>query len=151
MKQLDEAPIVIEGTQVNASESSVIEFMYCDFGPKMSEECWSSMKVAWLEINGGDESSINAVFILVPLEETDRYDGIRANIFSDNEARKVGWASWNENYAVELKMVRMVMVSNSGHFMVSCTRNTGTKLLRCKKTIHTFVHSVYGLGVRLKR
>ena len=109
MKQLDEAPIVIEAAQVNASESSVIEFMYCDFGPKMSEECWSSMKVAWLEINGGDESSINAVFILVPLEETDRYDGIRANIFSDNEAREVGWASWNENYAVELIMVRMVM------------------------------------------
>jgi len=45
----------------------------------------------------------------VPLEETDRYDGIRANIFSDNEAREVGWASWNENYAVELIMVLMVM------------------------------------------
>ena len=92
MKQLDEAPIAIEATQVNASESSVIEFMYCDFEPKMSEESWSSMKVAWLEINGGDESPINAVFTLVPLEETDRYDGIWATIFSDNEVREAGWA-----------------------------------------------------------
>ena len=104
-----EAPIVVEATQVKVPESAVIEFMYCDFGPEMSEESWSSMKAAWLEINGGDESPINAVFTLVPLEETDRYDGIRANIFSDNEAREVGWASWNENYAVELIMVRMVM------------------------------------------
>lgn len=92
MKQLDEAPIAIEATQVNASESSVIEFMYCDFEPKMSEESWSSMKVAWLEINGGDESPINAVFTLVPLEETDRYDGVWATIFSDNEVREAGWA-----------------------------------------------------------
>jgi len=92
LKQLDEAPIAIEATQVNASESSVIEFMYCDFEPKMSEESWSSMKVAWLEINGGDESPINAVFTLVPLEETDRYDGVWATIFSDNEVREAGWA-----------------------------------------------------------
>ena len=92
MKQLDEAPIAIEATQVNASESSVIEFMYCDFEPKMSEESWSSMKVAWLEINGGDESPINAVFTLVSLEETDRYDGVWATIFSDNEVREAGWA-----------------------------------------------------------
>ena len=66
--------------------------MYCDFGPDMSEESWSSMKVAWLEINGGDESPINAVFTLVPLEETDRYDGVWATIFSDNEVREAGWA-----------------------------------------------------------
>ena len=66
--------------------------MYCDFGPDMSEESWSSMKVAWLEINGGDESPINAVFTLVPLEETDRYDGIWATIFSDNEVREAGRA-----------------------------------------------------------
>jgi len=95
-----EAPIVVEATQVKVPESAVIEFMYCDFGPEMSEESWSNMKAAWLEINGGDESTVNAAFTLVPQEETDRYDGIWANIFSDNEARKAGWASWNENYAV---------------------------------------------------
>ena len=95
----DDIAKIVETSPVAAPQSAVVEFMYCNFGSEMSAESWSDLKAAWLDINGGDDSPINAAFTLVPVIETDLYDGVWANVFADEASRKAGWASWNESYA----------------------------------------------------
>ena len=70
-----------ESTQeVDLSDSAIntgyVEYLFCDFGPDMSQESFSEMLVEWNEILDGLETAVPMSVGLVPRTETDLYDGM---------------------------------------------------------------------------
>ena len=69
-----------ENSEVNLSDSAIntgyVEYLFCDFGPDMSQESFSEMLVEWNEILDGLETAVPMSVGLVPRTETDLYDGM---------------------------------------------------------------------------
>ena len=63
--------------EVELSDSAIntgyVEYLFCDFGPDMSQESFSEMLVEWNEILDGLETAVPMSVGLVPRTETELY------------------------------------------------------------------------------
>ena len=88
-----------ESTQeVDLSDSAIntgyVEYLFCDFGPDMSQESFSEMLVEWNEILDGLAIAVPMSVGLVPRTETDLYDGMWTLVWQSKEQAKAGWDEW---------------------------------------------------------
>ena len=84
--------------EVNLSDSAIntgyVEYLFCDFGPDMSQESFSEMLIEWNEILDGLETAVPMSVGLVPRTENDLYDGMWTLVWESKEQAKEGWEEW---------------------------------------------------------
>jgi hypothetical protein len=78
----------------SAMNTGYVEYLFCDFGPEMSEETFSQMLIEWNEILDGLEVAVPMSVGLVPRTETDLYDGMWTLVWESEEQAKIGWEEW---------------------------------------------------------
>ena len=98
-----EESAMIEEVSEPASEETMqpmlLEYMWCDFGSDTSEESMAALTAEFNEIVSASEYKASSTWGYIPSFETDLYDAIWLNVWTDEETRNLGWKEWSENNA----------------------------------------------------
>ena len=77
----------------------LLEYMWCDFGSDTSEESMAALTAEFNEIVSASEHKASSAWGYIPSFETNLYDAIWLNVWTDEETRNLGWKEWSENNA----------------------------------------------------
>lgn len=92
-----------EKSEIDIAESALdtayVEYLFCDFGPDISEESFAELLIEWNDILDGLETAVPMSVGLVPRTETDLYDGLWTLVWESKEQANAGWKEWIEGPA----------------------------------------------------
>ena len=75
-------------------ETVLLEYMWCDFGPNTSEESLDALVADFNVVTQNSDHPVESAWAYVPTFETDNYDAIWLNVWSDENERNAGWKDW---------------------------------------------------------
>ena len=75
-------------------ETVLLEYMWCDFGPNTSEETLDELVADFNVVTQNSDHPVESAWAYVPTFETDSYDAIWLNVWSDESERNAGWKDW---------------------------------------------------------
>ncbi len=75
-------------------ETVLLEYMWCDFGPNTSEESLDELAADFNEVTKNSDHPVESAWGYFPAFETDAYDAIWLNVWSDEDQRNAGWKDW---------------------------------------------------------
>ena len=75
-------------------ETVLLEYMWCDFGPNTSEESLDALVADFNAITQNSDHPVESAWAYVPTFETDNYDAVWLNVWSDEDERNAGWQDW---------------------------------------------------------
>ena len=87
----------LEVVTIEEPQSLLLEYMWCDFGPNTSEESLNKLVEDFNDVTKNSEHPVESAWAYVPTFETDSYDAIWLNVWSDQAERNAGWSDWAEN------------------------------------------------------
>ena len=90
---------VSEPASEGTMQTMLLEYMWCDFGPETTEEAMAALTADFNEIVSSSEYKVSSAWGYIPSFETDLYDAIWLNVWSDEKTRDMGWKEWGENRA----------------------------------------------------
>ena len=95
-----------EETKQTIKDSAVggvyAEYLFCDFGPDMSEESFQGLLKDWNNIlDDLGPNSVPRSVGLTPRVETDLFDGLWVLVWPSKEASLVGWQEWVDGPAAD--------------------------------------------------
>ena len=76
------------------AESFLLEYMWCDFGPNTSGESLDKLVTDFNEGTKNSDHPVESAWGYFPTFETDAYDAIWLNVWSDEDQRNAGWRDW---------------------------------------------------------
>ena len=78
------------------------EYLFCDFGPDMSDESFAGLLTDWNKLlDDLGPNSVPRSVGLVPRVETDLFDGLWVLVWPSKEASLVGWQEWVDGPAAD--------------------------------------------------
>ncbi len=86
-----------EEMETAAVDSLLLEYMWCDFGPNTSEESLNNLVADFNEVTENSDHPVVSAWAYVPTFETEAYDAIWLNVWSDEDERNAGWTDWAVN------------------------------------------------------
>ena len=75
-------------------ETVLLEYMWCDFGPNTSEESLDELVADFDEVTKNSDHPVESAWGYFPTFDTDAYDAIWLNVWSDEDQRNAGWKDW---------------------------------------------------------
>ncbi len=84
-------------------ESVLLEYMWCNFGPNTSEEALNELVADFNEVTKNSDHPVESAWAYVPSFETDNYDAVWLNVWSDEEERNAGWTDWANDSAADFE------------------------------------------------
>ena len=96
----DSEPEVMETVE---AESLLLEYMWCDFGPNTSEESLDKLVADFNEVTKNSDHPVESAWGYFPTFETDNYDAVWLNVWSDEDSRNAGWEDWLANSAEDFE------------------------------------------------
>jgi hypothetical protein len=89
----------VEGSAVGGVYA---EYLFCDFGPDMSDESFAGLLTDWNKIlDDLGPNSVPRSAGLVPRVETDLFDGLWVLVWPSKEASLIGWQEWVDGPAAD--------------------------------------------------
>ena len=83
-----------EAMETAGTQSVLLEYMWCDFGPNTSGESLDKMVADFNEVTANSDHPVESAWGYFPTFETDAYDAIWLNVWSDEDQRNAGWRDW---------------------------------------------------------
>ncbi len=84
-------------------ESVLLEYMWCDYGPNTSPETLNALRADFNEVTNNSENPVVSAWAYIPTFETDNYDAVWLNVWSDEDSRNAGWEDWAANSAEDFE------------------------------------------------
>ena len=83
-----------EAMETAGTQSFLLEYMWCDFGPNTSGESLDKLVADFNEVTANSDHPVESAWGYFPTFETDAYDAIWLNVWSDEDQRNAGWKDW---------------------------------------------------------